>query len=252
MPTAWAYGRVSGYAQARDGYSIEVQRDKALGYYDYKLKSQGFTWGGFFHDPAVSGNVRLADRPDGAKLAGALERGDAVIFAKLDRGFRNAIDALLTLDAWSARGVSFHFLDLGVDTSTDIGRLMVHMMAGFAQFERARIAERTAESKRLKAARGFWPYATAPWGFKRKKVKGGWVLEPNPAERQVGATCLELHDAGWSWEQIALHFITEKVKHPRGGQWNRSSMQEYAAKELGLRAAELKPDVAAGDEPGAE
>jgi DNA invertase Pin-like site-specific DNA recombinase len=235
MSTAWSYGRVSGYAQARDGYSLEVQRDKAIAYYDYRLKPAGFAWGGFFHDPAVSGSTRLADRPDGRKLAGAVERGDAVIVAKLDRAFRNAADLLVTMAAWSARGVGFHFLDINLDTTTDVGRLVVQILGAFAQFERARIAERIMSSKALKCARGYWPHPSAPWGFRKKKVKGGYVLADCPEERAVGAECLHRSEAGETFVAIALDFIRHNVRHPRGKSWHPKAIARYARAERALR-----------------
>ena len=48
-------------------------------------------------DGGVSGSVPLAERPEGKRLLEAVEKGDVIITAKLDRAFRSAADALGTL-----------------------------------------------------------------------------------------------------------------------------------------------------------
>ena len=52
----------------------------------------------FFIDAGVSGSVRFADRLEGKRLLETAGKGDVVITAKLDRAFRNAADALATLE----------------------------------------------------------------------------------------------------------------------------------------------------------
>jgi putative DNA-invertase from lambdoid prophage Rac len=52
----------------------------------------------FFTEAGVSGSVPLADRAEGRRLLAALQPGDVVITAKLDRAFRSAADALGTLE----------------------------------------------------------------------------------------------------------------------------------------------------------
>jgi len=47
--------------------------------------------------PNRAGNS-LADRPEGQRLLTALQPGDVVVAAKLDRAFRSAADALETLE----------------------------------------------------------------------------------------------------------------------------------------------------------
>jgi len=72
---------------------------------------------------------------------------------KLDCLFRNASDALHTTEAWDKQGISLHFVDMGgmaVDTSSAMGRMMLTMLAGFAQFERDLCADRTKSALKHK------------------------------------------------------------------------------------------------------
>jgi DNA invertase Pin-like site-specific DNA recombinase len=68
---------------------------------------------------------------------------DIVVVAKLDRLARSLRHLITLLDEFSALGI--HFVSIGdqIDMSTASGRLMVHIIAAFAEFERALIRERT-------------------------------------------------------------------------------------------------------------
>ena len=59
---------------------------------------QGWEIDARFIDAGVSGSVPLADRPEGKRLIEAVGPGDVIITPKLDRMFRSASDALVTLD----------------------------------------------------------------------------------------------------------------------------------------------------------
>jgi putative DNA-invertase from lambdoid prophage Rac len=49
--------------------------------------------------------VPLADRPEGGRLLAAVRPGDVVITSRLDRAFRSAADALMTLEELKAQSV---------------------------------------------------------------------------------------------------------------------------------------------------
>lgn len=70
-------------------------------------------------EKGVSGSFEFEKRPEGAKLFANLQRGDVLVFSKLDRAFRNTRNALNTLHELKQRGVSVHFIDLGGDVTND-------------------------------------------------------------------------------------------------------------------------------------
>lgn len=104
------------------------------------------------HEDAVSGSK--SKRP-GLELAlKDCVSGDTLVVWKLDRLGRNALHLFTTIDTLAKRGVGFRSLTEGIDTTTTMGRLVLHIMGALAEFERGLIAERTAKGIRVLAAKG--------------------------------------------------------------------------------------------------
>jgi DNA invertase Pin-like site-specific DNA recombinase len=144
---AFIYIRVSTVDQE---YSPEAQEQQARFY----CASRGYEVAHVFNEPAISGSKPLAKRAQGAELIARIGEVDAIVFAKLDRAFRDTVDCILTVEQLGAAGKTVHFLDLGIDTSTPAGELCMSMMAAFAKFERRRISERTKEALAVARERG--------------------------------------------------------------------------------------------------
>jgi len=95
----------------------------------------------------ISGKVPALQRPLFAKLVDKLESGDTLVVNKLDRLGRNNIDLQLTVSSLIELGIRVISLDLPIkDLSSSEGKLMLQLMASFAEFERSRISERTKEA----------------------------------------------------------------------------------------------------------
>ena len=68
---------------------------------------------------------------------------DVVVVVKLDRLFRSMKDLLVTIQEFSDLGIDFVSIRDQVDLTTASGRLMVHILGAFAEFEKDLIRERT-------------------------------------------------------------------------------------------------------------
>jgi len=80
------------------------------------------------------------------KLMRALAPGDVVTVTKLDRLARSSRDLHNILHDLAERGCGFVSLgEAWCDTTTDIGRLMMTIMGGIAEFERGLIRKRCEE-----------------------------------------------------------------------------------------------------------
>lgn len=93
----------------------------------------------------------VEEKASGAKMRPARQRliaeartgaYDAIVVWKLDRWGRSTIDVLTTVTELDAAGVAFVSVQDSVDLTTAQGRLMVQLLAAFAEFERAQIKER--------------------------------------------------------------------------------------------------------------
>ena len=89
----------------------------------------------------ISGTKR--ERPELAQLLDQLRSGDVVTVTKYDRLARSLHDRLGIVKAIEERGAGFRSLAEDIDTTTPAGRLIFHVFASIAQFERERISERT-------------------------------------------------------------------------------------------------------------
>jgi DNA invertase Pin-like site-specific DNA recombinase len=130
----YGYARVSSRAQdytAQD-YTAQVEALKAAGC--ERISSE-----------KASGKSTNG-RPEFTKLLKALLPGDTVVVTKLDRLARSSRDLHNILH--QLEELSCGFVSLGeswCDTTTDVGRLMLTIMGGIAEFERGLIRKRTDE-----------------------------------------------------------------------------------------------------------
>ena len=100
----------------------------------------------------ISGS--LDHRPELEKLMDQLRPGDTLVVWRLDRlgrSIRHLIDQLQIL---SERGVGFRSLQETIDTTSSGGRLVFHVFAALAEFERDLIRERTNAGLATARARG--------------------------------------------------------------------------------------------------
>jgi len=196
----YGYIRVSGLEQV-DNTSLDEQRRKIEG----AALILGEAVALVFRDGGVSGATPLADRPEGQQLLAQLRPGDTVIAAKLDRLFRDAADALATAKAWKAQGVKLVLVDLGAEPVTENGtaKFLFTILAAVAEMERERIAERTADGRRAKRAKGGHIGGTTPFGYRKVGAGKEAMLEPDPEQQEAVATIFEARRAGMSFRKIA-------------------------------------------------
>jgi DNA invertase Pin-like site-specific DNA recombinase len=71
--------------------------------------------------------------------------GDVLVVTKLDRLARSVTHLGKIIEALEAKRVALRIINLGVDTSTPTGRLMLNVLGGVAQFEREIMLERQRE-----------------------------------------------------------------------------------------------------------
>ncbi|WP_035776421.1 recombinase family protein [Arthrobacter sp. H5] len=130
-----------------------------------------------FKDQGVSG--AKAERPGLTMCLDSLRQGDTLVVAKLDRLGRSLGNLIELVNALDERGVKFKALDnQAIDTTSNHGKLMLHIFGALAEYERGLIRERTNVGLEAARARG---------------RKGG---RPKLLDSKKIARAKELHSAG--------------------------------------------------------
>lgn len=91
-------------------------------------------------------------------------RGDTIVVWRLDRLGRSLKELIETVTMLADRGIELRSLKENIDTSTPTGKLMFHIIAALAEFERDIISERTIaglEAARARGRKGGRPKATS-------------------------------------------------------------------------------------------
>ncbi|MGD9819061.1 MAG: recombinase family protein [Desulfomonilaceae bacterium] len=83
------------------------------------------------------------DRPELHRLMEHLRKEDVLVVWKLDRLSRSLKDVLALMEKINLAGAGFRSLTESIDTTTPAGRMMMQIVATFAEFERAMLRERT-------------------------------------------------------------------------------------------------------------
>lgn len=122
-----------------------------------------------------------------AQLDAAIEfarEGDTFVVTKLDRLARSVTHLGAVVDQLKAKHVALRILDLGIDTASATGELVLNLMGSIAQFERSMMLERQRE------------------GIAKAKADGKYKGR-KPTARAKANEVRALRDAGLSMEQIA-------------------------------------------------
>lgn len=132
----YGYARVSTKGQAKNGNSLEEQREAILARYHGAEIIQEASSGAKYREAFTS-------------LVQNAKRGDIVVVTKLDRFCRTTKEGLQYIDELMDKGVGIHILNMGLIEDTAMGRLIVTNLLAFAEFERAMIVERTQGGKEI-------------------------------------------------------------------------------------------------------
>ena len=95
-----------------------------------------------------------ASRPGLDELLAHARKGDLIVVVRLDRLGRNLRDLLETVRTLERGGRGFKSLAENIDSTTAGGKLIFHIFASLAEFERALIRERTLAGLAAARARG--------------------------------------------------------------------------------------------------
>ncbi len=97
---------------------------------------------------------RTKERPELTRCIDALREGDTIIVWRLDRLGRSLKDLVEIIAGLEERNIGFRSLNEAIDTTNAGGKLIFHIFAALAEFERSLIQERTKAGLAAARARG--------------------------------------------------------------------------------------------------
>jgi len=140
---------MKGYQMAVIGYARVSTVEQTLDLQRDALVQSGVEC---LYEEKASG--KSADRPELAQCLKALRGGDTLVVWRLDRLGRNLKDLIQVITELESQGVKFKSLTEAIDTSGPAGKLVFHLFAALAQFERELLRERTLAGLAAARARG--------------------------------------------------------------------------------------------------
>lgn len=93
-------------------------------------------------------------RPALDEMLGLLRSGDTVVVSRFSRLGRSRDHLINLIGSFSERGVIFKALDLGIDSATPSGKLVIGIFAALAEYDREMILEKTRAGQLLAKAQG--------------------------------------------------------------------------------------------------
>ncbi len=123
------------------GYARTSTADQIAGFEAQLRELQAAGCEKIFREKASSVDVR-------SQLQSAIElvrEGDFLVITKLDRLARSVSDLMVIIQDLESKKVGLRILNLGMDTNTPTGKLMLTVLGGIAQFEREIMLERQRE-----------------------------------------------------------------------------------------------------------
>ena len=96
-------------------------------------------------DKIFSEEVSSVDIANRKAFESAIEfarEGDTLVVTKLDRLARSVAHLLEIVERLKTKGVALQILNIGIDTGTPTGKLMLTLLGGIAEFEREIMLER--------------------------------------------------------------------------------------------------------------
>ncbi|PUF85793.1 MULTISPECIES: recombinase family protein [unclassified Geobacillus] len=161
------YIRVSTEDQARDGYSIQMQKEKLHAY----CVSQGWDIEGFYIDDGYS--AKDLERPAMKRMIENIKQGliDCVLVYRLDRLTRSVLDLHNLLKLFDEHDCKFKSATEVYDTTTATGRMFITFVAALAQWERENTAERVKANMQQMVHEGKYPGGKVNFGYRLEEKK---------------------------------------------------------------------------------
>ena len=237
--------------------SLDAQREAAEAFIGSQRGQGWLALPHLYNDGGWSGAT--LDRPALRRLLADIEarRVDSVVVYKVDRLSRSLLDFARLMSLFEQHGVTFVSVTQQFNTSTPVGRLTLHILLSFAEFERALISERTRDKKAAAKRKGKWTGGYLPLGYDLD-AQGGKLLVNSEEAKQVRTifeqfaatgslelTLEEIHRRGWKTKS----WVTTNERRHEGGEFRESTLRRLLANECYAGTVNYRGQSYHGEQP---
>lgn len=163
------YTRKSVYVERSESIETQLKLCKEFFHGEHEFE--------VFEDEGFSG--KNTNRPAFQRLMQLCEmkKFEVVAVYKVDRIARNIVDFVNIYDELNKLNIKLISTTEGFDPSTTIGKMMMMLLASFADMERANIAQRVRDNMLQLAKKGFYTGGVVPRGCEVEKNNGKSYLK---------------------------------------------------------------------------
>ena len=188
----------------QDFNSLDAQRE-ACAAYVASQKAEGWVLlRTVYEDGGISGGT--LERPGLQRLLADIDAGlvEQIVVYKVDRLTRSLSDFAKLVERLEAAGAVFVSVTQSFNTATSMGRLTLHMLLSFAQFEREVTAERIRDKVAASKRKGLWMGGRVPLGYE----KDGRTLCINEAEGRCCTARSKLLTSLCRWQSHPAQYVS--------------------------------------------
>jgi site-specific DNA recombinase len=192
MVRVLGYCRVSTENQnGADAFGLETQRDAITKY----CMANGLELVQIYEDPALSGSLPPLERPGLHALLETLKAGNIkqVIVTRLDRLARDTMLSLWLMKEIKKLGAELVSIAEPGRWDDPTQKLLLTMVAAFAEFEKSLISSRLSAGRKTKARQGGYAGGKAPIGYQAER--GDKALQLDEEKAAIVRRVFELRDA---------------------------------------------------------
>ena len=178
--------------------SLDAQREACAAYVTSQKAESWVLLPTVYEDAGLSGGT--LERPGLQRLLADIDAGlvDQIVVYKVDRLTRSLSDFAKLVERLEAAGAVFVSVTQSFNTATSMGRLTLHMLLSFAQFEREVTAERIRDKVAASKRKGLWMGGRVPLGYEKDER----TLRINEAEAETVRTLYALYRKHGTLRQV--------------------------------------------------
>ena len=241
----------------QDFNTLDAQREAAMSFIDSQ-RGEGWVVHPEFYDDGGFTGANM-DRPALQRLLSDVASGlvHCVVVYKVDRLSRSLLDFTKIMEILDRHGVTFVSVTQQFNTTSSLGRLTLHILLSFAQFEREMISERTRDKMCAARKKGKWVGGALSLGYDLAPGGGSLVVNTEEAERVRAIFALylelgsliplvqELNGRGWTMKR----WTTREGNRKGGAAFNKTTLHNLLTNVIYTGRVKHRGQIYAGEHP---